>query len=57
MISLIGLLQELCSILMASGVPADVLTEVRIFVYLHNYCNRVKVLQISGRQKNHEKQK
>jgi len=26
-----GLLQQLCTILMATGVPADILTEVRLF--------------------------
>lgn len=31
---LAGMLQQLCSILMASGVPADVLTEVSTQVFL-----------------------
>lgn len=29
-----GLLQQLCTILMATGVPADILTEVKLTVFL-----------------------
>lgn len=30
-----GLLQQLCTILMATGVPADILTEVMLIVFLN----------------------
>lgn len=51
-LSFAGLLKQLCTILMASGVPADVLTEVGNFSYLfvcvhlpHNFYLLLLIIQ------------